>query len=266
MPKNLKEDRTSHSERRIIRQIGGLLACLACSLFLANCGFIVAIGNAPTAYDSYTEKLTEYRRSFIPLKTEYTETTCTHSALQGTVEIASQEYLCFQTHDFANWDWNSKGITYLLPRQGNGPALIQTTNSPVQNRQKKPVGIVFDLDGKLSQANLESQQKEKIDFYLVRLETDTKLSSRKPDILLYICATRSGEGTRIALFTRKNAKWDLSGSYVVEQPIHKNPWRIDTWRNIALSAGYVVTVPTDMVLTTVGLVLLPSPYYFFPVV
>ncbi len=336
MPKNLKEDRSTHSDRRIIRQVGGLLVCLACSFFLTNCAFLVLVENAvesdgysqqlteyrksfqsddtpsskdaPTSADTESEsptqndqqwdttwsvlastgyvvtvpadiprysvlflkdwyqergqtaKFTEYRRSLLPRKAEYTETTCT---FQGTVQIASQEYLSFHTKDFANWDRNSEGITYLLPRQGNGPALIQTANSPVQKRPNKPVGIVFDLDEKLSQTNRESQQKEKSDFYLVRLETDTRLSSRTPDILLYVCATRSGEGTRITLFTRNKTKWDLSKSYVVEQPILDNLCWTDTKAALS-SAGYLVTVTEDTALLSAGLALLTAAYTILP--
>ncbi len=336
MSEDLKEDRTSPSDRRIIRQIGDLLVCLACSLFLTNCAFLAVVENAvesdgysrkltqyrnsfqsddtpsskdaststdtgsesPTQNDQQwattwsvlastgyvvtvpadiprysvlflkdwyqergqTAKFTEYRRSLLPRKAEYTETTCT---FQGTVQIASQEYLSFHTKDFANWDRNSEGITYLLPRQGNGPALIQTMNSPVQKRPNKPVGIVFDLDEKLPQDNLESQQKEKTDFYLVRLETDTKLSLSKPDILLYVCATRSGEGTRITLFTRNKTKWDLSKSYVVEQPIQDNLCWTDTKAALS-SAGYLVTVMEDTALVCLRVSLLAVAYTIVP--
>lgn len=336
MSEDLKENRTSHSDRRLIRQIGFLSICLACSLFLTNCTFLYLFDNAvrndsytrqlteyrnssqsdetpssknaPTSTDTESEshprnnqqwdtawsvlastgyvatvpaditrysvlflkdyylergrtaKFTEYRRSLLPRKAEYTETTCT---FQGTIQIASQEYLSFQTKDFGNWDRNSEGITYLLPRQGNGPALIQTTNSPVQKRPNNSAGLVFDLDEKLSQTDLESQQKEKSDFYLVRLETDTKLSSRTPDILLYVCATRSGEGTRITLFTRNKTKWDLSKSFVVEQPIQDNLCWTDTKAALS-SAGYLVTVTEDTALLSLGLGLLTVAYTILP--
>jgi hypothetical protein len=332
MSDDLKENRSTHSDRRIIRQIGLLMVCVASALFLTNCGAVALIVMPPAAENSYTTRLTQYRRTlqfnkeiftedsttsatagneepvhtrspwnttwgvlstagytvtvpaditkatisipcyafdmviedsktnsatailteyrriFLPKKSEYTETTCT---FQGTVIIASQEYLRYHTNDFANWDKTSEGITYFLPKQGNSPVLVSRTNSPTTNKPDVPAGIVFDLEGKSSQADLEAQQDKKIKFYLEKLKTGYKLSTYKPDSIVYVCATRSGKGSRIALFTRKKAEWDLSGSYVIEEPIYENPWGINTLRNAALCAGYAVTVPTDAVLATV---------------
>ncbi len=204
--------------------------------------------------DHHTARFTEYRRSFKPLKTKHTESTCD---FQGTTKLDSQEYLRYDTQDFANWEKNSKGMTYLLPTQGNGPAFIHETNSLTSNKSDKYAEIVFDLDGTTPKKALKTRQEKNRQFYLETLRKgDNKY---KPDSILYVDATRTGEGTQIHLFKKNGPEWEVSGPYVVEQqvkikqPIH-DCW-LDTLRLLS-SVGYIVTVTedtADLALSTVEL-------------
>ncbi len=232
--------------RRITR-IGLGLAYLTGVLFLTNCTNLVqsAVGVMMS-----TEKLTEYRRSFEPHlpDTPYLMENCT---FKGTREIASREYLQYDAKDLAYWDRGTRQISYCLPKQDKGFALVYTTEkTKISDLDQSGIlaGLIF--------CYIDQPEIPK------RILDDVK-DRKDPEYQSVLCvrATLSGKDTRITLLTRDGSEWIESGPYLVEQPIHEeNPWWIKAWTKVS-AVGYVITVPMKPVMVVAF-----APYGLFLVV
>jgi len=234
------------------------------SFFLSGCGGFILGG--------CTEKLTQYRDSFYPVKGNARD--ATPCVLRDSTGVGSREYEEYEVPNFAHWGRNCKRIVYRIPKQGDGPAFAEKQNRSVipdencsayvhfyQGRQY--VGMIRQkvVAEEISYRNSKGDQfwEDKKRGYPKGYLSDLKS-------VLFIFATRSGEGTQIVRLTKANSGWVESGSYIIEKPIHEDSGWIDTW-NAVTYIGYGVTIPIDTVNTVIWFPFLPiimglamSPY------
>ena len=118
-------------------------------------------------------------------------------------------------------------MAYLIP-QSQGRLAVEKTNLPIRHEDLN-AGFVFYSDG--TQAYLKDviQQMQ---------------ASQHPvyTSILLVCATHDGKGTRVSLLSKEDSEWVESGPHVIDLPVQNNPWWVST-----LPAGYLVTVPVDVV-------------------